>query len=48
METIKVKSTDPKNQGPFVLINAEDFDEKVHKRYEDPKQKAEKPEKDSK
>jgi hypothetical protein len=33
-ETLKVKSTDPESQGPFVLINAADFDEAVHKLHE--------------
>lgn len=32
---IKVKSSDPKSQGPYVVINEADFDPKVHKKYED-------------
>lgn len=30
METLKIKSTDPKTQGDFVIINAEDFDPAIH------------------
>jgi hypothetical protein len=32
MATIKVKSTDKKSQGDFVLINEEDFDPDKHER----------------
>lgn len=35
METIKIASTHPESQGPYVLINAEDFDAKQHKLYEE-------------
>lgn len=35
-ETVKIVSSDPKSQGPFVEINAEDFDDAVHVLYEDP------------
>lgn len=31
IETIRVASTDPASQGPFVVINAADFDPAVHK-----------------
>lgn len=40
MEVLKIQSTHPQSQGPFVLINATDFDPKVHKEYTE---KAEKP-----
>lgn len=41
IETVKVKSTDPESQGPFVVINAADFDEAVHKLHEpEPEPKA--------
>lgn len=33
MPIIKVKSTDPENQGPYVIIEAEDFDVSKHERY---------------
>jgi hypothetical protein len=34
-ETVKVVSTDPASQGPFVVINAADFDPTVHKPFEE-------------
>ena len=37
--TIKIKSTHPESQGDFVVINADDFDEKKHVKYEEPKGK---------
>lgn len=37
MAIIRVKSTDEASQGPFVLIEAEDFIEGVHELYEDAK-----------
>lgn len=40
METIKVKSSDPASQGDFVVIDKDDYDEKVHVLYEEPKSKA--------
>jgi hypothetical protein len=33
--TIKVKSTDPASQGPFVVINTADFNADVHVPYDD-------------
>lgn len=30
VETIRVKSSDPESQGPFVVINKTDFDPAVH------------------
>ena len=33
VETVRIVSTDPATQGPFVEINATDFDEAVHKLY---------------
>lgn len=33
-ETIRVKSTDKKTQGDFILVNKEDYDSKRHTRYE--------------
>lgn len=34
---LKIKSTHPESQGPFVLIDECDFDAKVHTLYEAPK-----------
>lgn len=31
--TLRIVSTDAASQGPFVVINAEDFDQAVHKLY---------------
>lgn len=33
-ETVRVVSTDPETQGPFVVINAAEFDPDVHTKYE--------------
>jgi hypothetical protein len=33
MSTMKVKSSHPKSQGPFVVIDAADFDPKKHVEY---------------
>lgn len=38
--TVKIKSTHPESQGPFVEINESDFDAKKHQRYEEPKKAA--------
>lgn len=35
MPTIKIKSTDPATQGPFVLIDKADFNPDVHELYDD-------------
>lgn len=35
MPTIKIKSTDPATQGPFVLIDKGDFNPDVHDLYDD-------------
>lgn len=40
IKVMKVKSTHPESQGPFVLINESDFDAKVHEKYEEPKSTA--------
>lgn len=32
---MRVIATDPAGQGPFVVINAADFDPAVHQRFED-------------
>jgi hypothetical protein len=34
-EILKIKSTHPESQGPYVLIDAHDFDEKVHELYDE-------------
>lgn len=34
MNTIKIKATDSKTQGDFVIINECDFDSKKHELYE--------------
>lgn len=34
MKTIKIKSTDLASQGPFVIINAADFDPAIHTPYD--------------
>ena len=36
-DTLKVKSSDPKNQGEYVLINVEDFDKELHELFGDEK-----------
>lgn len=45
--TVKVVSTDPASQGPFVIINEADFDEAVHELYtaatDAPKKRSAKP-----
>ena len=33
MGTIKIKSTHPESQGPFVVINEADYDPRVHELY---------------
>jgi hypothetical protein len=30
MKTVQIKSSDPESQGPFVVINEEDFDAEKH------------------
>jgi hypothetical protein len=35
IETVRVASTDPANQGPFVVINKADFNPEVHKLFEE-------------
>lgn len=35
-ETVRIVSADPDLQGPFIIINACDFDESVHVLYVDP------------
>lgn len=35
MDTIKIASTDPRTQGPFVVINKSDFNPDVHELYGD-------------
>ncbi|WP_338678921.1 hypothetical protein OPV09_17470 [Janthinobacterium sp. TB1-E2] len=35
MDTIKIVSTDPRTQGPFVVINKSDFNPDVHELYGD-------------
>jgi regulator of protease activity HflC (stomatin/prohibitin superfamily) len=35
MPTIKIKSTDPVTQGPFVIIDKADFNPDVHELYDD-------------
>lgn len=32
-ETMRIVSENPKSQGPFILINKEDFDPKTHKEF---------------
>jgi hypothetical protein len=39
MQTIKIKSTHPETQGPFVVIDAADFDPAKHTAYTEPKPK---------
>lgn len=39
--TLRVVSTDPASQGPFVLINSEDFNEAVHTLYVESSEPAE-------
>jgi hypothetical protein len=34
MPTIRIKSTDEATQGPFVIIDAEQFNEDVHERFD--------------
>jgi hypothetical protein len=34
VQTMRVLPTDAASQGPFVVINADDFDPAVHQRYE--------------
>lgn len=41
MKTIKIKSSDAESQGPFIIINEEDFDASIHEVY-DPEAKEEK------
>lgn len=40
METVKIKSSNPATQGDFIIINKDDFDDKVHELYVEPKAKA--------
>jgi hypothetical protein len=35
MKTIKVKASDVKTQGEFIVINEVDFDADVHEKYEE-------------
>jgi hypothetical protein len=35
-DTVRVMATDPASQGPFVVINAADFDPAVHELFEAP------------
>ncbi len=35
MNTIKVQSSDPASQGPFVIINVADFDPAIHQPYDE-------------
>ena len=42
MKTIKIKSTDRKNQGDYVLINEADYDAKKHTKFEAENKKANK------
>lgn len=37
METIQIKSTDEATQGPFVIINKDDFDDSKHDLFDAPK-----------
>lgn len=41
LETMKIVSENPKSQGPFILINKEDFDAKIHKEFKGKAKKAE-------
>lgn len=41
LETVRVVSTDPASQGPFVIINATDFDGRAHQIFEDHEPEAE-------
>ncbi len=34
MEVLKIKSTHQESQGDYVLINAADFDEKIHEMFD--------------
>ena len=34
LETIRIVSKDPEQQGAFIVINKEDFDEAIHVLYE--------------
>lgn len=43
VETVKIKSSDPKTQGDFVEINASDFDETKHELFADEGSKTPKP-----
>lgn len=36
---LRIKSTHPESQGPFVIINKADFDEKIHEIYEEEESK---------
>ena len=36
VETVRVVAQDPASQGPFVTINAVDFDEAIHTLYDGP------------
>lgn len=35
MKTVRVKSTDPASQGPYVVMNEGDFNPQIHALYED-------------
>lgn len=35
MNTIKIQSSDPASQGPFVIINVADFDPAIHQPYDE-------------
>lgn len=35
MSTVKIKSTDPKSQGDYVIINESEFDSKKHELFEE-------------
>lgn len=36
IETVRIVSDNPEEQGPYIVINAEDFDKKKHKEYTGP------------
>jgi hypothetical protein len=36
IETVRIESTDPETQGPYVIVNKDDFDKKTMKVYDGP------------
>jgi len=46
MSTMKIMPSD-KSQGDYVVINASDFDDEIHKEFKEPKKRGPKPKKEA-